>query len=116
MDTSLVVHETLASLRDLGVRLHIDDFGIGYSSLAYLQRFDADALKVDRSFIMRMLDNENSAELVRTIVNIAHNLGMKVVAEGVESDKQYAQLRALGCEYVQGYLFSKPVPAAAVGI
>lgn len=116
MNTSLVVRETLASLRDLGVRLHIDDFGIGYSSLAYLQRFDADALKVDRSFIMRMLDNENSAELVRTIVNMAHNLGLNVIAEGVETNEQYAQLRALGCEYVQGYLFSKPVPAAAAGL
>lgn len=113
MDTSLVVRETLTALRSLGVRLHIDDFGTGYSSLAYLQRFDADALKVDRSFVMKMLENEDSAELVRTVINLAHNLGMEVVAEGVETEAQYARLRDLGCEYVQGYLFSKPVPVAA---
>jgi diguanylate cyclase (GGDEF)-like protein len=114
LNTSLVVREALASLRDLGVRLYIDDFGTGYSSLSYLQRFDADALKVDRSFVMRMLESEDSAELVRTIVNMAHNLGMQVVAEGVETKEQYTQLRDLGCEYVQGYLFSRPVPSAAV--
>lgn len=113
MDTSTVVRETLAALRLFGVRLHIDDFGTGYSSLSYLQRFDADILKIDRSFIMRMLENEDSAELVRTIVNMAHNLGMQVVAEGVEAVEQYTLLCALGCEYVQGFLFSKPVPAAA---
>ena len=116
MDLSLGVRETLAALRKLGIKLHIDDFGTGYSSLSYLQRFDADALKVDRSFVMRMLDSEDSAELVRTIINMAHNLKMKVVAEGVETNKQYVQLRALGCEYVQGYLFSKPVPAAAAAL
>jgi EAL domain-containing protein (putative c-di-GMP-specific phosphodiesterase class I) len=96
--------------------LHIDDFGTGYSSLSYLQRFDADALKVDRSFVTKMSDSKDSAELVRTIVNMAHNLGMKVVAEGVETAEQYTLLRALGCEYVQGYLFSKPVPAAAAAL
>jgi len=112
-DLSLGVRETLAALKKLGLRLHIDDFGTGFSSLSYLQRFDADTLKVDRSFVMRMLENEDGAELVRTIVNMAHNLGMKVVAEGVETAEQYTLLRALGCEYVQGYLFSKPVPAAA---
>lgn len=65
---------------------------------------------------MRMLESEDSAELVRTTVNMAHNLGMKVVAGGVESNEQYTRLRALGCEYVQGYLFSKPVPATAAGL
>ncbi len=116
IDLSLGVHETLTMLRQLGLRLHIDDFGTGYSSLSYLQRFDADALKIDRSFVMRMLDSEDSAELVRTIIKMAHNLGMKVVAEGVESNEQYTLLRALGCEYVQGFLFSKPVPAAAAAL
>ena len=112
MDASTPVGGTLAALRQLGVRLHIDDFGTGYSSLSYLQRFDADVLKVDRSFVTKMLESEDSAELVRTIINMAHNLGMQVVAEGVESKEQFARLRALGCEYAQGYLFSKPVPAA----
>jgi diguanylate cyclase len=111
MDTSAAVRETLTALRLLGLRLHIDDFGTGYSSLSYLQRFDADALKVDRSFVLRMLENEDSAELVRTVVSMAHNMGMQVVAEGVETQEQYRHLQWLGCEYVQGYLFSKPVPA-----
>lgn len=116
MNHSLRVRETLTALRQLGIKLHIDDFGTGYSSLAYLQRFDADTLKVDRSFVMRMLENSDSAELVRTIINMAHNLKMKVVAEGVETNEQYTQLRDLGCEYVQGYLFSKPVPAASAAL
>ncbi len=106
------VRKNLAALREIGVRLYIDDFGTGYSSLAYLQRFDADALKIDRSFVTRMLTHEGSAELVRTMVGMAHNLGMEVVAEGVESPAQLARLRALGCRYVQGFLFSRPVPAA----
>ena len=106
------VQKNLTALRAVGVRLYIDDFGTGYSSLVYLQRFDADALKIDRSFVARMLTHEGSAELVRTMVGMAHNLGMEVVAEGVESPAQLARLRALGCRYVQGFLFSRPVPAA----
>ena len=113
MDPSPTVHGTLVALQQIGLRLHIDDFGTGYSSLSYLQRFDADALKVDRSFVMRMLESEDSAELVRTVVNMAHNLGMQVVAEGVETQEQYRHLQCLGCEFVQGYLFSKPVPTEA---
>ena len=112
LDTTQAVQETLDALRKLGVRLHIDDFGTGYSSLAYLQRFNADALKIDRSFVA-MLET-GSSELVRTIVNLAHNLGMQVVAEGVESKAQFVQLRMLGCDYMQGYLFSRPVPAADI--
>ena len=112
VDSSPAVTAALDGLRELGVGLHIDDFGTGYSSLSYLQRFDADALKIDRSFIAKM-GEEASAELVRTIINMAHNLGMRVVAEGVETPEQLAQLKALGCEYVQGYLFSKPLAAPA---
>ena len=111
MDGSPGVRDTLQGLRALGVGLQIDDFGTGYSSLSYLQRFDADALKVDRSFIAK-LDSPESAELVRTIVNMAHNLGMKVVAEGVETKEQREVLATLGCEYLQGYLFSRPLGAA----
>ena len=110
IDGSPEVKETLKGLRALGVGLQIDDFGTGYSSLSYLQRFDADALKVDRSFIAK-LDSPESAELVRTIVTMAHNLGMKVVAEGVETGEQREVLTTLGCEYLQGYLFSKPLGA-----
>jgi diguanylate cyclase len=114
IDPTPAVQRTLGALKALGVRLHIDDFGTGYSSLAYLQSFDADVLKVDRSFVQKMFETEASAELVRTIVLMAHNLGMKVVAEGVETEAQFARLRALGCEYAQGFLFSPPLPEAAV--
>jgi diguanylate cyclase (GGDEF)-like protein len=109
MSTSQTVCDNFEKLRKLGVQLHIDDFGTGYSSLAYLQRFDADTLKIDRSFVTKMSENEDSAELVRTIVNMAHNLGMQVVAEGVETETQYIQLKSLSCDYAQGYLFSKPL-------
>ncbi len=110
MDGSPEVKETLEGLRALGVGLQIDDFGTGYSSLAYLQRFSADALKIDRSFVHK-LESDESAELVKTIVAMAHNLGMQVVAEGVETVEQQRTLTNLGCEYLQGYLFSKPLGA-----
>jgi len=112
LDTTQAVKDTLSALRKLGVRLHIDDFGTGYSSLSYLQRFDADVLKIDRSFVAAL--GTGNDELVRTTVNLAHNLRMQVVAEGVETKAQFVQLRTLGCDYMQGYLFSKPVPAAEV--
>ncbi|MCU0524482.1 MAG: GGDEF and EAL domain-containing protein [Elainella sp. Prado103] len=99
---------TLSQLKELGIQLAIDDFGTGYSSLSYLHRFPIDTLKVDRAFIQRVdVDGEQLA-IVRTIITLAWNLGMEVVAEGVETPKQLAQLRSLRCEYAQGYLFSKP--------
>lgn len=99
----------LLQLQALGIRLSIDDFGTGYSSLAYLYRFPTHTLKIDRSFINKIdVDNEQ-LEIVRTIVTLAKNLGMDVVAEGVETVKHLAQLRALNCECGQGYLFSQPV-------
>jgi EAL domain-containing protein (putative c-di-GMP-specific phosphodiesterase class I) len=101
--------EMLRQLRALGVRLAIDDFGTGYSSLSYLHRFPIDTLKVDRSFVMRMVDNNENIEIVRTILMLAQNLGMDVVAEGVETKEQLALLRKLGCENGQGYFFSRPV-------
>ncbi len=112
LERSRAVQDNLTALGQLGVRLHIDDFGTGYSSLAYLQRFDADALKIDRAFVAGLLKGGDHAELVKTVIGMAHNLGMQVVAEGVESEGQLAELCLLGCEYVQGYLFSRPVPAA----
>ncbi|HLL74020.1 MAG TPA: EAL domain-containing protein [Pyrinomonadaceae bacterium] len=99
----------LRHLRELGVQLAIDDFGTGYSSLSYLHRFPIDTLKVDRSFVMRMVDNNENIEIVRTILMLAQNLGMDVVAEGVETKDQLALLRKLGCENGQGYYFSRPV-------
>jgi EAL domain-containing protein (putative c-di-GMP-specific phosphodiesterase class I) len=95
----------------LGVQLSIDDFGTGYSSLSYLHRFPIDTLKIDRSFVTRMIENTENAEIVRTIVVLAQNLGMDVVAEGVETPEQLMLLRELNCENGQGYLFSKPVDA-----
>jgi len=102
----------LEGLRSLGLRLHVDDFGTGYSSLAYLHRFPFDCLKVDRAFVSTMVEDERNRALVRTIVTLAHTLGLHVTAEGIETEEQYRQLRELGCELGQGFLFSRPIPAA----
>ncbi|HET7669868.1 MAG TPA: EAL domain-containing protein, partial [Burkholderiales bacterium] len=101
----------LRALGAAGVRIAIDDFGTGYSSLAYLTRFPLASLKIDRSFVADVLDDEADATIVRTIVDMAHTLGFTVIAEGVELDSQAAFLRALGCEQAQGYLFARPMPA-----
>jgi PAS domain S-box-containing protein len=101
----------LAQLKALGVRLDIDDFGTGFSSLSRLQSFPVDRLKIDRAFILGMDHDLETHEIVRIIVMLAHNLGMKVVAEGVERQEQVELLTHLGCELAQGYLFSKPVDA-----
>jgi len=105
--------ETLESLRPLGVELSRDDFGTGYSSLSYLHRLPIDTLKVDRSFVSRMASNNENTEIVRTIVTLAQSLDMKVVAEGVETSEQLAQLQILRCEGGQGFLFSRPLDAEA---
>jgi EAL domain-containing protein (putative c-di-GMP-specific phosphodiesterase class I) len=103
--------EMLTQLRALGVHLSIDDFGTGYSSLSYLHRFPINTLKIDRSFISQMHSTEN-AEIVRTIITLARSLEMDVVAEGVETTEQLEQLRLLGCDYGQGYLFARPLDQA----
>lgn len=100
----------LKSLREIGVQLSIDDFGTGYSSLSYLHRFPIDTLKVDRSFVSRMGSDEESSEIVKTIVTLAHNLNLDVIAEGVETIEQLEKLRSFGCRYAQGFLFAKPMP------
>ena len=100
---------TLSNLKDLGVELQLDDFGTGYSSLSYLHRFPVDALKIDRSFVGRIGPGGANAELARAIVTMAHSLGMSVVAEGVETEEQSAELRSMACEYGQGHLFSAAV-------
>jgi predicted signal transduction protein with EAL and GGDEF domain len=104
----------LSELRRLGVRLCIDDFGTGYSSLSYLRRFALDILKIDRSFVIEMLNNSESQEIIKTILSLGRNLSMKVVAEGVETSEQMTLLKSLGCEFAQGYLFSRPLDSAAV--
>ena len=101
----------LKEMKALGVLLGIDDFGTGYSSLSYLSRFPIDTLKVDSSFVSRIGEDKENLEIVRTIITLAHNLRMDVIAEGVETAEQLSQLRDLGCEYGQGYYFSRPVSA-----
>ncbi len=113
VDASDEVKATLQGLSELGVQLHIDDFGTGYSSLSYLQDFPLDVLKIDRAFINKLFEAKGEA-LVRTIILMAHTLGLSVVAEGIETSEQRARLRDLGCECAQGYLFAKPLHAQEV--
>jgi diguanylate cyclase (GGDEF)-like protein/PAS domain S-box-containing protein len=114
MDHSQATLKLLHQLRERGIQLSIDDFGKGYSSLSYLRRFPIDTLKIDQSFVNSMNTDPDNFEIVRTIITLAHTLGLDVVAEGVETAAQLAQLQYLGCEAAQGYLFSKPIdPTAA---
>ncbi|MGH7658854.1 MAG: putative bifunctional diguanylate cyclase/phosphodiesterase, partial [Gemmatimonadales bacterium] len=112
MDYAEASIATLHTLRARGVEVQIDDFGTGYSSLNYLHRFDISALKIDRSFISRLGVAGEHSEIARTIITLARNLGIKVVAEGVETREQLRHLKALGCDYGQGYLLSVPLPPA----
>ena len=102
----------MRALRDFGIGIAIDDFGTGYSSLAYLTRFPVKALKIDRSFVADVFSDRADAAIVRTIIEMAHQLGFTVVAEGVETDRQAAFLRQFGCQQAQGFLFARPMPAA----
>jgi EAL domain-containing protein (putative c-di-GMP-specific phosphodiesterase class I) len=95
----------LARISDIGCRLSLDDFGTGYSSLAYLQKLPIHELKIDRSFVVAMTRDHSAAIIVRSVVQLAKGLGLGVVAEGVESEEAFAQLRSLGCDHVQGFLF-----------
>jgi EAL domain-containing protein (putative c-di-GMP-specific phosphodiesterase class I) len=109
MDSPELTAPVLSELQDLGVRLSIDDFGTGYSSLKYLHRFSVDTLKIDQYFIDKMQHDQRNLEIVRTIVSLAHNLQMKVVAEGAETAEQVALLSAMNCDYAQGHVFAKPM-------
>ena len=111
MENAETVIAMLKSIKQLGVQISIDDFGTGYSSLSYLHRFPIDTLKIDRSFVSAMERGSENSEIVRTIVYLAKALNLNVVAEGIESIRQFHQLSMLGCEYGQGYLFSRPLPA-----
>ena len=115
-ETAVMENPTLAStmitqLKQRGVRIAIDDFGTGYSSLSYLHKFPIDTLKVDRSFVNNIGADGENAEIVNTIVMLAHSLGLDVVAEGIETEHQQQHLQAIGCDYAQGYLFARPMPA-----
>jgi diguanylate cyclase (GGDEF)-like protein len=103
--------DTLRQLKDMGVRLSIDDFGTGFSSLSYLKGFPIDKLKIDQSFVHNLVSDEDDAAITRAVITLGHSLKLKVIAEGVETEAQLAQLRRDGCDAVQGYLYGEPVPA-----
>ncbi len=105
---------TLNRLKELGIRLALDDFGTGYSSLTYVRRFPIDTLKIDRSFVDGIVGSNEDEAIVTAVLEMGRALGVHVVAEGVETEEQAARLRALGCVFAQGYLFSRPVPPEAV--
>ncbi len=104
----------MGQLQSLGVRFSLDDFGTGYSSLAYLKQLPLDQLKIDQSFVRDVLVDANAATLARTIVSLADSLELQVIAEGVETAEQRDFLERSGCQYFQGYYFSKPLPLAAL--
>jgi EAL domain-containing protein (putative c-di-GMP-specific phosphodiesterase class I) len=107
---------TMQALKSMGIRLAIDDFGTGYSSLSYLKRFPVDTLKIDRSFVAGLGQDAQDTAIVRSVVALAKTLSLNVTAEGIETAAQEGELRALGCEQGQGYLFARPVSAAEVDI
>jgi EAL domain-containing protein (putative c-di-GMP-specific phosphodiesterase class I) len=109
-DPDLAVRQ-LNDLRNLGVSLSIDDFGTGYSSLAYLKRLPINTLKLDRSFVRDIETDQNDAEICMASITLAHNLGLSVVAEGVENEAQREFLACHQCDYLQGYFFSRPLSA-----
>jgi len=104
----------LRSLKHLGLKLSVDDFGTGYSSLAYLKQFSLDALKIDKQFIDHLTTSSKDEAIARSIIQLGHNLGMQVIAEGVETVDQVEVLEGLGCDVVQGFYFGRPVPAGEV--
>jgi diguanylate cyclase (GGDEF)-like protein/PAS domain S-box-containing protein len=111
LDTCASVEEQLLGLHDAGIQVSLDDFGTGYSSLSYLQRFDIDYLKIDQSFVRHLISGSTDLALCKAIIVMAHALGIKVIAEGVETELQRDLLAAAGCDYAQGYFFARPMPA-----
>ena len=108
MHDPIKAREVLTTLSDMGVELAIDDYGTGFSSLAYLKVLPVKCLKIDKSFVIDMFDDENDAIIVHSTIDLAHNLGLSVVAEGVETEELLNKLRKLGCDYAQGYFIFKP--------
>jgi diguanylate cyclase (GGDEF)-like protein len=111
LDASIATSEKLLAYRDAGVQIAIDDFGTGYSALSYLKKFDIDYIKIDQSFVCNLAANSNDMVLCEAMIVMAHKLGMKVIAEGIETQEQCQLLVGSGCDYGQGYLFSEPLPA-----
>jgi EAL domain-containing protein (putative c-di-GMP-specific phosphodiesterase class I) len=114
MDNIDSIISKLQTLRGLGVLISVDDFGTGYSYLAYISRLPIHALKMDRSFVYGMMQDDSSLTIVKTIISLAHSLNLKVVAEGVETELQAKTLAGLNCDELQGYLFGRPLPANAI--
>ena len=112
MEDPMQARQQLTSLHRLGVRLAIDDFGTGFSSLAQLRHFPVDTLKIDRSFVQDIDVDQGSADMVRSIIQMAHNLGISTLAEGVETARQLSLLERLECEAIQGYLWGRPLTCA----
>lgn len=109
MDGSTETKSILSQLKDLGIRLSIDDFGTGYSALSYLKEFPFDTLKIDRSFVKDITTDAKGASVVKAIIKMSQSMGLKIIGEGVETKEQFEMLRAFGCDFVQGYYFSKPL-------
>jgi EAL domain-containing protein (putative c-di-GMP-specific phosphodiesterase class I) len=105
--------ETLDRLKDLGVKLAVDDYGTGFSSLSYLQRLPVDSIKIDQSFVGRMMAHEGSDAIVRSTIDLGHDLGLSVIAEGVEDQATWRRLATLKCDVAQGYFISHPLPVEA---
>jgi EAL domain-containing protein (putative c-di-GMP-specific phosphodiesterase class I) len=106
--------QRLEALRALGVSIALDDFGTGFSSLSYLQKFPFNRLKIDRTFVASLASSGSTGAIIQAIVTLGHGLGMKVLAEGVETDEQRVLLRLAGCDEMQGFLFARPAPAAEI--
>ena len=114
MENPKAVRDMLHQLKEQGIDACLDDFGTGYSSLSYLQQLPITFIKIDQSFVRRLGGEDDALAIVKTIMILAHQLGRKVIAEGVETSEHLNILRSLGCEYAQGYLFAKPLPEEAV--
>jgi diguanylate cyclase (GGDEF)-like protein len=114
LDNSSMTLQTFETLHDMGLKFSIDDFGVGYSSMNYLKHFPINTLKIDQSFVRDVVYNSGDIAIIRGIINLAHNLQMKVIAEGVETEEQHAILAREGCDQYQGYYFSKPLPASEI--
>jgi EAL domain-containing protein (putative c-di-GMP-specific phosphodiesterase class I) len=108
-----LVMKTIIELQNMGIKVSIDDFGTGYSSLAYLRRLPIDKIKIDRSFIQEVASNDSDLTIVKTMIELSHGLGKRVLAEGVETKEQLQLLRNIGCDAVQGYFISKPISEEA---
>ncbi|MFT5221143.1 MAG: EAL domain-containing protein (putative c-di-GMP-specific phosphodiesterase class I) [Planctomycetota bacterium] len=114
MSDTVKAQETLHRIHDLGIDFAIDDYGTGYSSLAYLKKLPVDYLKIDKSFIMNVTKNDNDTMIVRSTIELVHNMGLKLIVEAVENQDSFDLLEILRCDFVQGYFISKPMPAQDV--